>query len=263
MATPIGSPSVPGYVGSTRLLSNLAGNDDLTTTRTHFPIPAGIKAIKLQANTYAASAVLAKYALNPFLQVVVTMDAMATDPTDVSENVQDGVAATVATLSNLPTLANGGAIYIGATEPFSGFYVDVTNPDGGAGTMAVAYWDGNSWENITPTDNTSNWGNDGVANWTVPSAWSPATLFDALALGAPRKHTGGNELYWVRVSTSVALDSDTTVTGIYAINRYADTTPGLIAGESFVTAISRAQNGGNLQALTDVGTANLIVTGFY
>lgn len=258
-----GPTTIPGYAGNTRLLLNIAGNDDLTTTRTHFAIPAGIRAVKLMPNTFAASGVVAKFALNPFLTVLVTMDAMATDPTDGSEAAQDGVAGTVVTLSNLPTLANGGAVYIGAIEQFSGFYVDVATGDGGAGLMAVTYWDGNSWENITPTDNTSDWGTDGVVNWTVPSDWTPAVLSTALALGAPRKRTNNDELYWVRVVTSVALDSDTTIAGIYAINRYADVNTGIIAGESFTNGINRARNGGNLQALTDVGTANLIVTGFY
>jgi len=251
------------FLGNSRLLSAAAPGTALTTTRAHIAIPPGIKHVKLMPNTFATSGVVAKFAFNPYLRVVITMDAMATDPTDASENVQDGVAATVATLSSLPTLANGGAIYIGAADMFSGFYVDSTTADGGAGTMAVTYWDGNSWEDITPTDNTSNWGTDGIVNWTVPSAWATATLRDALALTVPRKHTGGEELYWVRVVTSAALDSDTTVTAIYAINRYADATSGVIAGESYTTAINRAKNGGNLQALTDVGTANLLVTGYY
>lgn len=263
MPTLQGPTSIPGYAGNTRLLLNIAGNDDLTTTRTHFPIPAGIRGIKLMPNTFAASGVVAKFALNPFLTILVTMDGMATNPTDGSENAQDGVAATVVTLSDLPTLANGGAVYIGAIEPFSGFYVDVTTGDGGAGTMAVAYWNGTAFADITPTDNTSDWGTDGVVNWTVPSAWTPAVLSTALALGTPRKRTNNEELYWVRVSTSVALDSDTTITGIYSINRYADVNTGVIAGESFTNAINRVRNGGNLQALTDVGTANLVVTGYY
>lgn len=253
----------PAFLGQPRLLSTAAGGTALTTTRGHIAVPPGIRHVILSTRNYA-TAVVAKVQFNPYLRILVTMDAMATDPTDASENAQDGVAATVVTLSSLPTLANGGAVYIGAADMFSGIQVDVNAADGGADTMAVTYWDGDSWANITPTDNTSNWGSDGSVTWTVPTDWAKTTLREALALGFPRKGTGGEQLYWTRFVTSAALDASTTLSSIYSLNRYGDSgAMELASGQVFQTKIERKFNGGNISALTDAGTANLIVNGYY
>lgn len=254
--------TIPSYLGQPRLLSAAAPGTGLTTTRAHIAIPPGTKYIKLAPNTFS-TAIVAKFALNPYLRILKTADAMATDPVDYSEAAQDGVAATVVDLSSMDTLANGDALYIGAAEPFSGLQVDSLAADGGAGVLTGVYWNGAAWADISLTDNTSGFGSDGTIVWTVPTAWARTQLATALALPVPRKGTTGAELYWIRLVTSVAYDASTTASSIYAINRYGDATPGLIAGDTFTTAIDRKFNGGNLQALTDAGTANLLVTGYY
>lgn len=248
----------PGSRGTPRLLSTAAGGTALSTTRAFIAIPAGIRHLRLDPRNFS-TAVVAKVALNPHLVVLKTNDAMATDPTDYSENAQDGDVATLVTLSDMPTLANGGALYIGADDLFAGLQIDVVSADGGAGAIAVHYWDGNSWETITPTDNTSNMGSDGSITWTVPTDWAKGFLSDILS--TYRKGTT-RELFWVRISTATAYDASTTLASIYPINRRNDAVQELVAGLPFETEIDRAKNGGSIHVVTDAGTANLIVTGY-
>lgn len=258
MSVAQGTGTYPAYIGNGRLLSTADGGTALSTTRAFIAIPAGINSVILTPRNFA-TAVVAQVALNPFISVIKTNDAMGTAPVDYSENAQDGAAGTLVTLSSLPTLANGGALYVGAEALFGGLMATVVAANSGGGTMAVTYWDGDSWANITPTDGTANMANTGLITWTVPTDWTPVPLVTALnriwaGLGTPK--------YWVRIATSAAYDASVTLSSLYAYNQYADALPELASGQVFQTAINRAQNGGCIQALTDAGTANLIVNGY-
>lgn len=258
MSTALGTGTYPAYIGNGRLLSAADGGTALSTTRAFIAIPAGINSVILTPRNFS-TAVVAQVALNPFISVIKTNDAMGTAPVDYSENAQDGVAGTLVTLSSLPTLANGGALYVGAEALFGGLMATVVAANSGGGTMAVTYWDGDSWADISPTDGTSNMASTGLITWTVPTDWTPVSLVTALnriwaGLGTPK--------YWVRIATSAVYDSSVTLSSLYAYNQYADALPELASGQVFQTAINRAQNGGCIQALTDAGTANLIVNGY-
>jgi hypothetical protein len=258
MSVAQGAGTYPAYIGNGRLLSAADGGTALSTTRAFIAIPAGINSVIITPRNFA-TAVVAQVALNPFIAVIKTNDAMATAPTDYSENAQDGAAGTLVTLSSLPTLANGGALYVGAADTFGGLMATVVAGDGGAGDLDVDYWDGDSWADITPTDGTANMANTGLITWTVPTDWAKTSLVTALnRIWAPL----GQNLYWVRLSTTVAYDASVTLSSLYAYNKYADALPELASGQVFQTAINRPQNGGNIQALTDAGTANLIVNGY-
>jgi hypothetical protein len=259
MPAPQGTGTYPSYIGNSRLLSTAGGGTALSTTTAFIAIPAGIHAVTITPRNFA-TAVVAEVSLNPFITVVKTLDSMSTAPADYSENAQDGVAGTLITLSSLPTLANGGAVYVGAEDFFAGLQATVVNGSGGAGAMAVTYWDGNSWENITPTDNTTNLNASGSITWTVPTDWAKVNLGQALTsrIFPPI----GTEQYWVRIATSVVYDATTTLSSLYALNRYS-TQMEIASGQVYQTAINRPLNGGVIQAATDAGTANLIVNGFY
>lgn len=234
------------------------GGTALSTTRAFIAIPAGIGSVIVTPRNFT-TAVVAKVAFNPYITVIKTLDSMSTPPTDYSEAAQDGATGTLVTLSSLPTLANGGAVYVGAEALFGGLMATVVSANSGGGTMAVTYWDGDSWANITPTDGTTNMSATGLITWTVPTDWAKVSLTTALG----RVFAGtGRDQFWVRIATSAAYDSSTTLSSLYAYNQYADALPELASGQVFQTAINRAQNGGNLQALTDAGTANLIVNGY-
>lgn len=259
MSVAQGTGTYPGYIGNGRLLSAADGGTALSTTRAFIAIPAGIQSVSITPRDFT-TAVVAQIALNPFIAVIKTNDGMATAPVDYSENAQDGAAGTLVTLSSLPTLANGGALYVGAADTFGGLMATIVAGDGGAGDLEVDYWDGDSWADITPTDGTANMANTGLITWTVPTDWAKTSLVTALnRIWTPL----GQNLHWVRLSTTVAYDSSVTLSSLYAYNKYADVLPEYVTGVPFNTAINRAQNGGCIQAATDAGTAKLIVNGFY
>ena len=247
------------YPGNGRLLSTANGGTALSTTRAFIPIPPGIGSVTIIPRNFA-TAVVVKLALNPFLSVMKSSDSMSTAPVDYSEAAQDGDAATLVTLSSLPTLANGGAVYVGAGDRFSGLMATLATTNSNGGTMAVTYWNGTAWTDITPTDGTSNMNATGLITWTVPTAWVPESLSSILS----RSFAGlGRTQFWVRIATSAAYDASVTLSSLYAYNRYADAGIELIANEALKVGVDRAQNGGVIQALTNAGTANLIVNGFY
>lgn len=258
MPAPMGTGTYPAYIGNSRLLSTAGGGTALTTTDAFIAIPPGINAVTITPRNFA-TAVVAEVALNPFLSVIKTLDALGTAPVDYSEEAQDGDAATLVTLSSLPTLANGGAIYVGADDLFGGLQATVVSTNSGGGTMAVHYWNGTAWTDISPTDNTTNLNASGSVTWTVPTAWVAASLSSILnRIWKPI----GREQYWIRITTSVAYDASVTLSSLYARNRYA-TQMELASGQVFQTAINRAQNGGCIQAAVDAVTGNLIVNGYY
>ena len=250
--------SYPAELGNARLLSTAGGGTSLSATKAFIAIPAGTKHLQLTTRNFT-TAVVAKVALNPHLVILKTNDAMATDPTDYSENAQDGDAATLVTLSDMPTLANGGALYIGADDLFAGLQIDVVAPDGGAGAMAVTYWNGTAWTNITPTDNTSNMGSDGSVTWTVPTDWVKAFL--STILSTYRKGTT-RELFWIRVVTATAYDASATLASIYPLNRFGAGGIEMLAGQTLEREVNRARNGGSIHVETDAGTGNLVVVGY-
>lgn len=252
--------TLPGNLGFPRLLSTAGGGTALTTTRAFIAVPQGISNLIIIPRNFS-TAVVAKVSLNPWITVISTNDAMRSNPTVQSNAAQDGATGTLVTLSSLPTLANGGAVYIGASNPFSALQATVVAANSGGGTMAVTYWNGSTFTNITPTDNTTNMSTSGSITWTVPTDWVKADLGSILALGQPRigvTSTG----YWIRIATSAAYDSSVTLSSLYALGQYGDS-GGMEIPEGFVyqTSVS-ANTTGNISALTDAGTANLIVDGF-
>lgn len=251
--------SVAGPLGELR--GGTATGVALSTTAAYIPIPAGARHLFLTPRNFS-TAVVARVLLNPYIVVLKTEDALATNPTDYSEAAQDGDTATDVVLSSLPTLANGGAVYVGSHLPFGGLSVDVDSTNSTSSTLAVTYWNGSAWANITPTDGTASGGatfaQDGNITWTVPTAWVPEKLHIA-ADAAASFPFGGNKFYWVRLAVSAALDSSTTLNSIMPINRstaYAS----LASGQDLELRITRGPEGvGSIQAVTDAGTGNLVV----
>ena len=255
------TPTSPGYLGQQRRLGAALGTV-LNTTRTHVAIPAGARYVTFTPGTFVTG-VVAQIALNPYLTILKTTDLMVTNPTDYSENAQDGDAATLVTLSSQPALANGGAIYVGSVEPFSGINLTVVNGSGGAGTIGLFFWNGTAWQDNAPTDGTTNANATGDVTWTVQPTWRPGSLQTILALAAPRGPIPASEMYWMRWTTSVAYDATTTLSSVYSINRYGNAVQELPTGVAFESEIYRAKNGGNLQAIMNAGTGLLLGTGYY
>jgi len=155
-----------------------------------------------------------KYALNPYLAVLRTIDSLATF-TDESADAQDGVAATLVTLSAQPTAANGGYLYVGAPVPFRGLSVTMSaDVNANASVLTVDYWDGSAWTALTNgshgyVDGTisagKTFGASGQIIWpTLPTDWATRQLVEGGT--APAQRT----FYWVRLRVSAALSATVT-----------------------------------------------------
>ncbi len=232
----------------------------LSTTISYTLIPASAKHLFLKPRNFS-TAVVAGVLLNPYLTVLKTADALATAPTDYSSAAQDGSASTDVVLSSLDTATNLDFLYVGARVPFGGAIIDVDAPNGNASVLTVKYRKSdNTWADISATDGTDSAGAtmaaDGTVTWTVPTDWIATSLTEA---GDTSIGFAGslNKLFWTRWQFSAALDSSTTLNSMLAKNKetaYFE----LVSGDTFELALEREYHA-VLQAVTDAGTANLIV----
>ena len=258
MATEI----LSGALGELRAASTAGGGTALTTTATYIQLPLNSYHLFITPRNFS-TAVVAKIAINPWLVVLKTVDAMVTAPTDYSSAAQDADASTDVVLSSLSTLANGDFLLIGSHLPFRGCYLDVDSVNSNASVLTVYYWNGTTWADITATDGTispagTTLGQDGLVNWTVPTAWVPAKL-SAIYTSTPASPYTNNPLLWTRWVVNAALDAATTLNSLVAANRstaYAE----LLSGQCLEERVKMGIEGvGCIEALTDAGTANLIV----
>ena len=261
-----------GELGEFRASSTAGGGTALTTTATAIPLPAidTTRAVpKMKGHLFLVprnltTAVVVKIALNPWLTILETNDSMATKPTDYSVYGQDGNAATDIDLDSFDTLANGDFLLVGSHMPFRGAFVDVdgSHPNANASILTVSYW-GGSWISASATDGTASGGatmaQDGLVYWTLPSTWRTVKLVDIYPELDSSLYYAKEPLYWTRWEVSAALDSDTLVDNLYGANR--STSYGeLLSGQSLEQKIDYGFMGlGCVEALTDAGTANLIV----
>jgi hypothetical protein len=251
-----------GPLGELRAASTAGGGTALTSTATRIVLPIGTKWLSLTPRNLSGAAVV-KFNVNPWLTVLKTTDLLVANLTDYSDAAQDSSTATDVVLSSLATLANGGSLYVGAEVPFAGAEIDVDATNGTSATLAVTYWDGTTWTNITPTDGTASGGapfaQDGNVTWTVPTAWVKAALNDAVVGEMQNVGILTHPLFWTRWVVSAANDASTTLNSLIAINRstaYAE----LAAGQPFEEAVTVGPGGiCSVTALTDAGTASLIV----
>lgn len=258
-----GGDVVTGPVGELRAASAAGGGTALSTTAALIQLPLGTHHVFIAARNFS-TAVVAKVAFNPWLWVLKTADGLDTSPMDYSEPAQDASAATDVDVSSLNTAANRHYLFAGSHLPFRGVSVDVDQANGNAATLAVEYWNGQAWASISATDGTASGGAtlavDGTVTWTVPAAWRPESLQRVVATITPAAFPGKTErLYWTRWSVSAQLDSTTTVNSMVAMSRstaYSEWLP----GQAFEERVHFGPGGvGCIEALTDAGTANLIV----
>ena len=218
----MGTEVWPGPLGEVRGVGASTGVS-LTTTLALTPLPKGTRYLTLMARNFAGGGVIARFALNPFLVVVRTGDA-GVNLSDVSEVVQNAEDAGTLDMSSFPTLANGGALYIGAHQQFSGVRVDGTAFNGTASTLTVEHWNGSRWVDLSATDGSAaagaTFGQDGNVTWTMPGAgvWNPGALHKILNPTGRTPH-GDVPLYWTRWTVSAAFDTATTVANLLALNR--------------------------------------------
>jgi hypothetical protein len=126
-------------------------------------------------------------------------------------------------------LAAAQYVYLGFAQPVGGVYFDVTATDATAETLSVAYWAGQSaasgWSGQatvaldtwagTMTDGSAALANDGALTWaSQPSDWVKASYTELPSAVAATFAALGtvttDELYWLRIQASGAMDVDNT-----------------------------------------------------
>ncbi len=257
---------IPVELTELRAASTASGGTALTTTLTLVPIPFGSDYLSITPRNFALSAGVARVLLNPYLTIFFTTDAGVTT-TDISDEMQDGDTADV-NIDDFP-ITGTGFFYVGAPIQFRGVKVDVgTGNNDDAAALKVRYWNG-SWVDLATAHNLSDgtdiggdsFKQDGDVTWDVPSVWVKETL-DGIGDTLPSERVSfvpsrSTPMYWTRWEWAAALDADTDVAGMQALNRstaYAE----LLEGQTVETMVSDRKLG-CVEALTDVGTANLVV----
>lgn len=251
----------------TRASSTASGGSALTTTASVIQFWPWTQKVIMSPRNFA-TAVVVKVLFNPWLYVLKTIDSLASVPTDYSEYAQDNSTSNDVDLSSLDTVANGDWVLLGSHEQFRGIQVDVDGANGtGSVTVTMSYWNGSTWVDTGDTDGTSSathLDQDGAITWTVPTLWRPATLkeiADITGLSITNEKFPGKRerLYWIRWEVDLAVDSAVTLNSVCALNRstnYAE----LLPGQSATEVISHGPGGyGCVEALTNAGTANLVV----
>jgi hypothetical protein len=244
-----------------------------TTVKTVGLLP-GTKYVSLAPHNLSATTVAVSFGLNPWLTILKTTDGGATF-TDYSEVAQNDLADSGVVLSSLPTLANGGALFIGSHVQFRGLQIDVSAVNATANLLTAEYYNNTTWADLDDTDGTASGGaalaQDGAYTFaSVPSAWVTASL--ETIMGKPNEAFGSTfvkpvagirtytqSLYWARLQLNAAFDSATTVHQIHALNRsvsYAQVSGNVPHQQS----LHRGQGGfGSIEYRTDTGTADLLV----
>ncbi|KKK70455.1 hypothetical protein LCGC14_2923820, partial [marine sediment metagenome] len=229
-------------------------------------IPYGSDYMSITPRNLSGAAV-AKYSLNPFLTIFWT-DTSGNSVTDISDEMQDG-DSTDSAIDDLPTLANGGAMYVGALEQFRGVAVEVgADPNSQANNLTVNYWNGAAWTDASDTDTTdtgASFAVDGTVLWAIPGSWVRASLsaigsflgsgfeFD-LPKDAPER---GTNMYWTRWEWSDVMDTSTDIIQMLSLNR--STAPAeYLEGQTVEFMLGRREIG-NVQGSTNAGTSNLLI----
>jgi hypothetical protein len=253
-----------GNIGEIQL-AGAASGVALTTTAAFTSLPEGTHWISLTPRNFA-TAVVARFLFCPYLIIAKTTDlgVAATNWTEYSSEAQDADTGTSVTLSSLDTIANGDALYVGSHVTFAGAHIDVDGTNSNANNLTVKYRKSDdTWADISDTDNTdtgASLAQDGTVTWTVPSDWVQASLTDTGDVTlAHSTHTDNDQIYWTRWEWNAAMDSSVTLDHMIAIPRlttYAE----LVAGQTLETTITMGPGGvGGVVALTNAGTANLLI----
>ena len=250
----------------------------VTDTAGFTAFPNNTQYVALDPRNYASSAAVAMVRFCPYLVILKTTDNFATAPTDYSGNAQDGVATNQVDLDSFGTLAAGDALYVGSHVQFAGVNVDVdgSHPNGTSSVLTVKYYDGTSGAEVrtdtSDTDGTISSGKtmaqDGSVTWTVPSAWSKASLREISTKNVVEgqsvpatlnfRHVN-TPLYWTRWEVGATLDSDTLVTAMLAIGR-GDPFE-LVTGRTWEQQIRKEVGGyAGVELDANTGTLNMVTT---
>lgn len=252
-------------------LAGAASGVALTTTAAFTQFPRNTAHVALFPRNFS-TAVVARYIECPWLVVIKTLDALARRPGgkgeqsfEASEAVQDALTTTDLNLSEMEVAATGGFVYVGSHIPFRGVSIDVDGTNSaGSSVLTVRYSRGKGdWVAIGETDNTESTrslAQDGTVVWTVPAGWQAISLRE-MGDTNQRHPLYDTPMYWTRWEWSVAFtDTSVTLDSMTGINR-STAYDEIASGEGKAGPVENGPNGiSGYEALTDAGTANLLIT---
>lgn len=263
---------IESALGHQRLAGSASG-EAISTTAAFVGFHQGSKHIALIPRNFD-TAVVARGAYCPYGVILVTTDALATRAAlkDNTERGQDGSTSTTIDLSSLPTLANGGAIWVGAAVRYRGAWLNVNAANSTANNLTVHYPAQGSLTltDISDTDNTDtgpSLAQKGTVTWTVPSGstWTPSTLrkianANSIAITSERLPYDDVPLFWTRWTWNAAMDSATSLYQFLLLNEntnYFEWPVGLSKVERIHMGLGRSGVSG-IELLVNAGTANLL-----
>lgn len=98
---------------------------------------------------------------------------------DGGSQTDETTASNSTTGSDMTLLPAGPAVndayYFGHNEEFSQLKLNLSQAGVGTWTIIWEYWDGDSWEDLSATDGTSGFTQDGTVSWTIPGDWADST----------------------------------------------------------------------------------------
>ena len=103
--------------------------------------------------------------------------AIADDGGVQSDETIESNSTTTDDMTLLPASpTSDDAYYFGHNEEFGRLKLDLSQLGVGTWTIVWEYWDGDSWESLSATDETSGFTSDGVVSWTIPGDWDDTTV---------------------------------------------------------------------------------------
>lgn len=190
-----------------------------------------------------------------FEQASGTGVSLRNDLTDRDTGTGTGTAMDSATTSDFLYLCFSGVI--------GGVRIVIGSANGTASTTLTAEYRKNddTWANLTPTDGTDSGGIalavTGSVTWTAPTDWKRASL------GGPQGIVTDVDAppingFWLRLGWDEALDSDTEIDEIWALNK--DTSRGYFrAATEYALSFDR-RSVGAIEAILAAGTDTMELT---
>lgn len=257
---------LPAEFSEVREASGTDGGTALTTTATCIDIPFGSDWLSLIPHDFVTASVV-KYLLNPYLTIIHTTDNLVLpgNAADISDEAQDNDTTNM-TFTTWPTLANGGALYVGAPLPFRGVKVTVgTTVQTVAAVLTIKYFtEGGGWVDTTNSEGTKVVGDclqkDGTEEWAPAATWAKTSLIGAGETLLSNAWSMA-PLYWTRWETDAAFTASSQLAKLQALNRstsYAQLPEGFAIQQHIHTKRSSDAAVGCVEALTDAGEAKLI-----
>jgi len=148
----------------------------------------------------------------PAVTVCKSYDKGATTYNDETTDVNDADANDVTFILT----EVDDALYFSDDLPFYGLKIDIGTAGDQVATLVWEYWNETEWVSLTVTDGTSDFTQDGVVAWDIPSDWTASTqVGHASALGRVAQY-----IVRCRVSAFTSCSQQPLITQAWQLSEY-------------------------------------------